>query len=33
MELGVKLSTPVQEFVAKTGKRRFLVIAEPEGQG
>jgi SAM-dependent methyltransferase len=31
LELGVKLSTPVQDFVAKTGKRRFLVIAEPKG--
>lgn len=31
LELGVKLSAPVQEFVAKTGKRRFLAIAEPKG--
>jgi SAM-dependent methyltransferase len=30
MELGVQLSTPVQEFVAKTAKRRFLVVAEPK---
>jgi SAM-dependent methyltransferase len=33
LELGVKLSAPVQEFVAKTGKRRFVVIAEPKGDG
>jgi SAM-dependent methyltransferase len=32
LELGVKLSAPVQEFVAKTGKRRFLAIAEPKGE-
>jgi len=32
LELGVKLSAPVQEFVAKTGKRRFLVIAQPKGE-
>jgi SAM-dependent methyltransferase len=31
LELGVKLSTPVQEFVAKTGKRRFLAITESKG--
>jgi SAM-dependent methyltransferase len=31
LELGVKLSAPVQDFVAKTGKRRFLAIAEPKG--
>jgi hypothetical protein len=31
LELGVKLSAPVQEFVAKTGKRRFLAIAESKG--
>jgi hypothetical protein len=30
LELGVKLSAPVQEFVSKTGKRRFLAIAEPK---
>jgi hypothetical protein len=29
----VKLTEPVQEFVAKTEKRRFLVIAEPKGEG
>jgi SAM-dependent methyltransferase len=29
LEIGVKLSEPVQEFVEKTGKRRYLVIAEP----
>ncbi len=33
LEMSVELSTPVQEFVAKTGKRRFLVIAEPEREG
>jgi SAM-dependent methyltransferase len=32
LELGVKLNAPVQEFVAKTGKRRFLMIAEPKGE-
>jgi SAM-dependent methyltransferase len=30
LEFGVKLNAPVQEFVAKTGKRRFLMIAAPE---
>jgi SAM-dependent methyltransferase len=33
LEMSVKLSEPIQEFVAKTGKRRFLVIAEPKGEG
>jgi SAM-dependent methyltransferase len=29
LEMSVKLNEPVQVFVAKTAKRRFLVIAEP----
>jgi SAM-dependent methyltransferase len=32
LEIGAKLSEPVQEFVEKTGKRRYLVIAEPVGE-
>jgi SAM-dependent methyltransferase len=31
LEMSVKLNEPVQAFVAKTAKRRFLVIAEPKG--
>jgi SAM-dependent methyltransferase len=30
-ELGVKLSASVEDFQSKTGKHRFLVVAEPAG--
>jgi SAM-dependent methyltransferase len=29
LELGVKLSAPVEDFQSKAGKRRFLAVAEP----
>jgi SAM-dependent methyltransferase len=33
LEMVVKLTDPAQQFVAKTAKRRFLVIAEPKREG
>jgi SAM-dependent methyltransferase len=30
-EVGGQLSAPVEDFQSKTGKRRFLVVAEPSG--